>query len=186
MFSLIKEENRMIVYLELEGERIASWGSSPCTENYVEMELPLDHPVLMDPINYVYRDGQLIEDNSLLLSELKNEKEQELNKACQQAILYGFTHVIDGIEYHFSFDMEAQFNFQGSQTLFSNGMIDEIMWTVRKEGEYTRVKLTKLTMDELTLAILKHKDSNISKFRDSLMPLVKGATSLDELSLISW
>jgi hypothetical protein len=60
------------------------------------------------------------------------------------------------------------------------------MWTVRKNGEYTRIPINKAIMNELTIAILLHKDSNISKYRDFLMPLVNSATTVEEINAIKW
>ena len=121
------------------------------------------------------------------LDEAKERKNEELNIACQEAILSGFYHVIDGERYHFSFDMEAQLNFQGAERLFSMGVIDEVKWTVhREDGRYERITINKEIMDKLSLVILKHKNDNISKYRDVLLPMVEKAETVEEVESITW
>jgi hypothetical protein len=41
-------------------------------------------------------------------------------------------------------------------------------------------------MDTLTLTILQHKDSNVSKYRDVLLPQVNSASTVDEVNAIIW
>lgn len=125
---------------------------------------------------------------SRTIDDLRAEKSAELNKACNEAILAGFTHVVNGVTYWFSYDMEAQGNFRDAKEVLSDGIVPEIMWTVRlgsKDGEYTRVAITLETMMQLTIIIMQHKMEKISKYRDFLMPLVMGA-SKEELADISW
>lgn len=121
-----------------------------------------------------------------ILHVYKSNKDIELNVSCKESILSGFKHTIDGVEYHFSFDTEAQLNFQGARELLMNDEISEIMWTVRRDGEYTRIPINKSIMTELTVAILRHKESNIAKYRDFLMPLVQQATTVEEIDTIVW
>ena len=121
------------------------------------------------------------------LDKAKEDKSKELNTACQEAILSGFYHVIDGEKYHFSFDIEAQLNFQGAERLFSMGAIDEVKWTVhREDGRYERITINKEIMNELSLVILKHKNDNISKYRDVLLPMVEKAETVEEVESITW
>jgi hypothetical protein len=121
-----------------------------------------------------------------LLEEKKKEKIQELDETCNRAIVSGFNHTINGVEYHFSFDIEAQLNFQGAERILSNELVPEVMWTVSRNGEYERIPITKAIMSELTMVILQHKDSNYSKFRDVLMKQVENATTVEEIQAITW
>lgn len=126
---------------------------------------------------------------NIALDTEKEKKNQELNSACNQAILEGFLHNINGVDYWFSFDTEAQLNFQGSKIVLDAGLIPVINWTVRiggKNGEYGRIPITKEIMSELTVAILIHKDSNISKYREQLLPLLNAATTIEEVNAITW
>jgi hypothetical protein len=113
-------------------------------------------------------------------------KDAELNELCRQSILAGFTHTIDGIEYQFSYDSEAQQNFTDAMTALGQGLIQSIGWTVKKEGEYTRIQITPEIMNELKIVILMHKDSNISKYRDVLMKAVTEAQTVEEVRAVSW
>jgi ABC-type molybdenum transport system ATPase subunit/photorepair protein PhrA len=120
------------------------------------------------------------------LAELKQTKLNELNQSCNDSILSGFDYTINGVEYHFSFDMESQFNFQGAVTLLDKDIVQEIEWTVMSNGNYERIMIDKSTMNELMLKILQHKDSNIKRFRNQLMPLVDDAQSKEQLDSIEW
>ena len=134
-----------------------------------------------------YCDGETVVRNEELVVEAAKVIQRDfLDAACNAAILSGFDHTIDGVTYHFSFDMEAQFNFQGVLPLFDKGIIDSIMWTVKLDGEHVRIPITKKIMDELSLVILRHKDSNVSRFRDFLLPLLDKATKLEEVRAINW
>lgn len=121
-----------------------------------------------------------------ILAFYKDMKDRELNKACQDSILAGFTHTIDGVEYFFSYDMQAQTNFGDSRALLNDGIITQVPWTVKQGEEYARITITKEIMDALTLTILMHKTANISKYRDVLLPLVNKATSLEEIQAVDW
>ena len=120
------------------------------------------------------------------LDELKKQKEKELSEKCQEEILNGFKHTFNGIEYHFSFDFEAQLNFQGAERILKAGVIPSLKWTVRNGDIYERIDIDETMMDELAIAILQHKNLNISRFRDELYPLVLAATSKTELDSIVW
>jgi len=174
------------IYMDVdEKNRINGWGSTP-SENSVEIEVESDHPVLMAFGRYSYIDGEIVEDPSRLLEEMKAEKDLELSNACKDAILRGFKYEINGVDYHFSFDTEAQLNFQGAERLLKEGLVEEILWTVRKDGEYIRIAIDSKIMNELAIAILNHKNNNISKYRDFLMPLVNGAETEEEINSITW
>ena len=120
------------------------------------------------------------------LEELKKQKEQELSEKCQQEILNGFDYTFNGITYHFSFDFEAQLNFQGAERILKAGLIPSLKWTVRNGDIYERIDIDENMMDGLAIAILQHKNLNISRFRDELYPLIVVATSKTELDSIVW
>lgn len=165
---------------------VHSWGSNPFPQNNAQIEVEDNHEILFYPMHFVYSKGEIIRNDAFVLERERRKKDLELNKACNAAIVYGFTHTIEGIEYHFSYDIEAQGNFRDAQTVLSKGVVEEITWTVRKDGEYTRIPITKEIMDELTLVILQHKDNNISKYRDFLMPLVNQSEEVEEIRSITW
>ena len=121
-----------------------------------------------------------------ILAHYRELKDWELNKACEQSILAGFTHTIDGVEYQFSYDMQAQTNFGDSRALLNDGVIAQVPWTVKQDGKYTRISITKEIMDALTLTILMHKTDKISRYRDELLPRVTNAKTVAEIKAVTW
>lgn len=181
----------MIIYIHTdENGVIQGWAGIKSMDGEFEVEIEEDHEILRNhPRMFVYKDGKVIKDETVLLNIARENKDAELNTACQKAIIEGFTHKINGQDYWFSFDQEAQSNFQGTRPLLKEGLIQSINWTVRlggKDGEYTRIPIDVNIMDELTIAILMHKDRNISRYRDELLPLVYKAESLPEINAINW
>lgn len=182
----------MLIYvLTQESGQIEGWSSTPCNVvNEVEIEIPDDASFFNDnPFLYKLVDGQLLRSSEIELNVYKQAKDNELNKSCKDTILAGFLHSIDGVEYWFSFDSEAQANFLGTRPLLKEGLIPSINWTVRRggsNGEYTRIPVTSEIMDGLTIAILMHKDRTISRYRDELLPRVYSATSIEEVLAVRW
>lgn len=143
--------------------------------------------VFFDPIfDFTSNDWVENKPDQEVLDYYKTRKDEELNQACQDAILDGFEHTIDGLTYKFSYDMQAQTNFGDSRALLNDGVITEIPWTVKHNGEYTRIVVDKPTMDALTLTILQHKSANIGKYRDTLLPRVADATTIEEIQAVDW
>ena len=175
---------KIYVYVDDNG-KVEGWGSTP-SENTLEFDVDENHEILRNPFAFVVQDDKLVKDESEILRQMKLRKEAELNQACQDAIIAGFDYTIDGISYHFSFDLEAQLNFQGAENLFAKGVVNELTWTAQKDGEYTRITITPDLMNQLSLAIFKHKNDNISKLRDVLLPQVEAATTVEEVQAIVW
>lgn len=175
-----------IVYINIdENNLVTAVGTSAIGEFPIRVEVEsLD--VLYNPTGYKYENNVLFKDESVLLEIAKQEKDIELNMACMNAIIGGFEHTINGIKYWFSFDDQAQFNFQGALHVLGSGIANQIMWTVKQDGKYTRIPITKPIMDELALAILMHKESKVGKYRDFLMPIVEDATTIEEIKSIKW
>lgn len=161
-------DNDFLLYNDGTGEVILRWDS----------ELPLPPA---DVLNAVEKEQEL--------ATTKKAKNEELNNACNLAILEGFTHEINGQVYWFSYDNEAQGNFRDGRDILKDGILTEVPWTVRIggiNGEYTRIPVTLELMNELTLKIMEHKMSKIGKYRDFLMPLVSGATTPEEVAEVVW
>lgn len=178
----------MNIYIQIdEQNRVIGWSSTNGIEGGIEIEIPEDHEFFISPFYlFIYSNGTLIKDESYLLELAKKRKEKELDEACNEAILAGFEYTINGVTYHFSFDYEAQLNFQGAERLLSKGLVESVMWTVHRDGQYERIPITKEIMDELILKIYQHKNDNISKFRDVLLPRVYAATTIEEVEAITW
>lgn len=117
----------------------------------------------------------------------KENKLRELNQKCEESILGRFTVVINGVQYQFSNDNEAQKNFDKADRAFTKGMIIEIPWTVyNSNGQVVRVLLNQETFDMVYADHLSHIQNNISKFRDILQPQVEMATTISEVEAIIW
>lgn len=157
-----------IVYDNGTGEVILRWDS----------ELPLPDPELLN-----------VADKETALNSFKKQKDDELNQACKDSILAGFTHEINGETYWFSYDYEAQGNFRDAKEILSDGVVPDVPWTVRiggKGGEYSRVNINLDQIKELSLVIMEHKLSNISKYRDFLLPIVAGSETPEEVAAVNW
>ena len=116
----------------------------------------------------------------------KKAKDAELNKACSDAILGGFDFAMDGVTYHFSYDNEAQVNFQETYALFQNSVINDVMWTVTLgEGKF-RLFLNKDRFTQVYYASIQHKLRCIKYYRDKLTPLLTSATTYDMINNIVW
>jgi hypothetical protein len=126
-------------------------------------------------------------DPLLLLEMAKESKRSELDEACNEAILGGFEHEINGTMYHFSYDTEAQMNFNDGAQVLNQGLVAELLWTVyNPSGAYERIVINKELMNEITNTIILHKQGMISKYRDELLPLVEAATTIEEIEAIKW
>jgi hypothetical protein len=118
------------------------------------------------------------------LDELKQEKINELDQACKNAILANFTATLNNIDYEFAYDNAAQSRFNGVGILFLNNLITNVEWTAYQNGQRTRISLTKDDFNTLSLAALKHQNDNVTKYSD-LYVKVMNATA-DEIAKIIW
>lgn len=177
----------MALWIFVNEKGLVDGWSSQYMDGAIEVDLDVGNPLLNRLGSVRYKNGVLFEDESVTLEKAVQEKDRELNEACKQAIIDGFIHNINGIDYRFSLDMEAQMNFQGAERLLSAGAIEEIYWTVRTmDGEYTRIPINKEVMIELSIKILTHKDGMISRYRDILMPYVKSLRNVKEIESVNW
>lgn len=120
------------------------------------------------------------------LEELKQEKLAELSRRCNQTIIGKFSFDYNGVTYYFSCDTEAQSNFEKVDRAFDKARMTEINWTSYDVGgNAVRLTFDKASFEGLYLAHLNHIQSNISKLRDVLMPIVLEATA-DELNAVTW
>jgi len=169
---------------------IKSWGTPRSHDEELEVEVADDHPFFTDdPFCYMVNDGVLEKCDDQTLKNAKKMKDMELNKACNEAILSGFTYEIDGVVYWFSYDIEAQINWREAYGFFEEGAIDYILWTARlgdSNGEYVRVEIDKKVMKKLYPAIVQHKVDSIARYRDVLLPMVDACTTVEEVNAISW
>lgn len=122
-----------------------------------------------------------------VLEELKKVKSDEMSRECQKRILDGFNENMKDIKYHFSYDAEAQINFQETYLLFANGVIEEVNWTVMNDsGEKIRIALGKEDFQKVYFESINHKLGTISHYRDTLAPMIKTTRTKEELEQIDW
>lgn len=181
----------MRIYIDVDNKsRIQGWGSSSISENSIEIDIPDNHPMILGNTNhmaYSYIDKEVVFDLSNIMDTVKEEKEEELNELCNQAILEGFSHTVRGIEYHFPFGIETQLNFESSRKLLEEGFVQDIKWTVRDSNDdWIRLSILKEDLSSLSLAIHNHKEENISKYRDVLLPKLELAQDLEDINSIQW
>lgn len=173
------------IYLDVDKNGDFQWGTSDFVGS-IPVRVNEDHPIFNSSKYFKYIDGKIVEIYRDPLRDVKLIKEEELSIFCEQAILSGFDYEIDGVSYHFSFDQEAQLNFHEAKLLFADNAIATINWTVTDKGVYKRIPIDKETMNKLSLVILEHKESNINKFRNVLMPKVEAANTKEEIDAIVW
>jgi hypothetical protein len=121
------------------------------------------------------------------LEESRKSKTRELSDKCNQAILGRFSAPFNGLTYQFSNDMEAQINFEKISNAFSKGLTTQEPWTAYDDGgKVVRLLLNEESFNIVYTEHLSHIRDNISKFRDSLMPLVDAATTVEEVNQVEW
>lgn len=151
-------------------------------DNFKEYSLSLFTP------RWDFKRSMWVEDENISekLILAKQAKKEELSLACEEHILKGFDYEIKGIEYHFSYDREAQLNMQETFQMFQNDMIKTIMWTVKLNNEHTRITLDRPMFNLVYTASLQHKQNAISRLRDKLIPILNQATTLEAVNVIRW
>lgn len=123
--------------------------------------------------------------NDVLLKK-KESKIHGLNSDCRNSILNGFDCELNGINYHFSYDQEAQINFQDTIRLFDNNMIEMVNWNATLHEGKVRLTLDKIMFEKVYLNSVKHKLDTISKYRDELIPMLNNASTNEEVDKITW
>jgi|GEM_PF-3118267 len=184
--SLIKIRKAYII-LDKNGV-VNQVGTTPLGEDSsksIEVEITNDD-IFNQPNNYRFVEGRLILDKELALKNAKNKQDYLLNEACQAAIYQGFDFNVNGEIVIFPFNKEEQAKLQEAMMLFESELLDELMWTVKKDGVPTRVMITKEMSDDLSLAALMHISHNISTYRNVLLPLVMKAETIEEVEKVTW
>ena len=126
----------------------------------------------------------------LSLDKLKQLKINELNYRCSQTILGYFKYKPVNSEktYLFSYDSEAQSNFTDAFLMVIANAFQSTLWTAHTVDtkEVVRITLVQEDFQQLVAVITQHKNGNIAKFRDELMPRVQNATTKEEVLAIIW
>lgn len=131
---------------------------------------------------------ELVKDTTSALLVAKVAKKESLSKACTESILGRFNAKIRKKDYSFSYDKEAQQNLSERWQLFQNNMVESLVLTARDilTGEAIRLKVNKEEFALIYLSSVKHKEDNISRYHDLLLPLVEKAVSLKQIADIHW
>jgi hypothetical protein len=173
------------IYLIYKEGVIVDWTDS--TEwNLPSVTIDENHDFFSNPSNYRFLDGELVNLQTAELEYAKKEKFDYLNFMCQKEIFGYFKVNINGVEYDFSFDKEAQANFTGTMLFFSTNMIQEVEWTAWKNGIVQRLTLDKNTFLNIATTGFNFKNSRISKLRNVLEPQLNECTTLEEINNINW
>jgi YHS domain-containing protein len=180
----------MKIYILVKDDgKIDGWGSNPSgSANEVAYEIESNDPFLFSsPRNYKYEDNKIVEATSIILRDAKSTKLASLNQICSDTILGRFLSTVDGVEYYFSCDKNAQDNFDKADRAFEKGRITEIRWTAYDLNDtVVRLLLNQTKFEIVYLAHLHHINDNISRFRDDLMPKVEASTTVDQVNRIQW
>ncbi|QIA28506.1 hypothetical protein [Phage f2b1] len=120
------------------------------------------------------------------LQEVKNKKFKELDDICTQQILGYFTTILNGQVYTFSFDSEAQFNFNGALSLFNAKLIETVQWTAWQDGKAKRVTLNYEDFLKIILPGFQHKDEKIFRLRNMLEPYLNSLETIEEVEALTW
>jgi hypothetical protein len=174
------------IHLYLSNIRVTGYGEGPApSHDLIEIEVDSNHDVLKIPHAYIYREGELIREESHVLKKMKISKAEELDANCKKEILGRFKSTFNDVEYEFSYDMEAQSRFNGVPYLFTSNIITEVEWNAYLNGERTSLVLDKASFDKIAADAFAHQMFNITKYRQKI-ELIDSAKTLEEINLIKW
>lgn len=122
-------------------------------------------------------------ENPIILDDYKQNKIYELNTACNQDILNGFTSSCTGVEHQYKFDMEYQGNFAQQGVMLSlDPTIETVPWPTNDEGV---VDHTRESFIQLCKEAQDWKSTNIYRYF-GMKAQVMNCTLVDELNVIVW
>jgi hypothetical protein len=177
----------MYIVVDSKTGRLIAVGDTPMdAEGHQTYAVEDNEDVRKNPENYKVENDRLIKDDVYVLEMVKAGKGKELEDACRESILNGFPYTINGVEYHFSYDYEAQGNFRDAKEALLDGSIPEVRWTVRKDGEIHRVLITKEIIVDLCREAMTQKNDKISRLRDFLMLILEGCTTIEDINQLNW
>lgn len=180
--------SKKTIYFTLdESGHLDGYSSTPLWKpGEIVLEVEENHEVLRNPFVYRFVNGELVKDSDKHLQIVKEVKMQELSEACQKEI-YGYFDVqIGSTTYSFSFDQEAQANFNSTMLLFMQGIISEIDWTAHKGDITERITLNKETFEQIYRIGFQRKNELINRLRKELQPMVENAQTIEEVQQIMW
>lgn len=124
---------------------------------------------------------------SINLDNIKADKIDELDAACEATILGRFTATVNGVSYEFSYDEKAQSRFNGVGLMFTRGIITSNDWTAYLNGERVRISLSSNDFNNVAIAAAQHCDSNVQKFNDLRTQVLDPTCDTpDKVRAITW
>jgi Domain of unknown function (DUF4376) len=169
------------IYIQIdENNTVVGWGTSEFMEGNEVVQIEPDHPFLTtSPMTWKYIDGQFIKDEALELQKVQNNKIEELNVACNKAILTSFEY--NGNVIPFGETDQANLN-QQLTLLLLDPALDSVVWKTENNGikQFTREQFI-----EACKAGESHKRNNISHYWQ-LKAYVEGLTSVEEVQAINF
>lgn len=173
--------------------KIKSWGhqeygflTETAYENILVQLMEGDDFFNSSSSSYRLSGASLIKETALLFEYEKEKQIDSLSLKCQEYILSGFDFTLSGTSYHFSYDQEAQLNFQDTYNLFQNNLLEEISWTVRTEKEKKRIKLSKESFLTVYREAIKYKNESLNHLYDDLIKRVNDVTNPNDFQFIKW
>ncbi|HLO11212.1 MAG TPA: hypothetical protein VK190_03025 [Pseudoneobacillus sp.] len=131
-----------------------------------------------------FEPKNLIKDPTVLLQKIKNDKIEELNKACENHIIKGFWSSATGNPHFYRFNKtEDQLNFNQQATmLIIDPNINTVQWKTEDAGiiPHTRNQFMKVLND-----VAEFKQNTISEYWQ-LKYRVMTATTANEIANIVW
>jgi hypothetical protein len=136
------------------------------------------------------RENPTFSYDGLTLEEAKKQKMKELSFYCEKTILGYFQSTVGTTDYWFSNDNNAQKNFDKGETAFSKNYLTTMDWTAYDSNwNVVRLSLDTTTFEPIYRDHLNHIQSNIAKFRDTLMSKVEVAyqnEDLEGIKVVVW
>lgn len=157
----------------------------PLPEDYREgwkQDRQLHKPVY----DFELGDWKETETDDNLLVFAKKIRDAELNISCKAEIEAGFDLAVNGTVYHFSYDTEAQLNYQDSYQLLQDGDITEETLYPRLNGDKVELTVDKQTMKDILKAGSQHKRDVLKKYRQTLAKEIRDAKTVDAVKAIQW
>lgn len=155
--------------------------------------IPIDCKQIFEGVfhnpKYSYELREWVEglSNDDIFYQEKLKKFDKLKKSCSLSIIGRFKASVDGVDYYFSCDHEAQINFGNSFRAFQEGWITTTKWTCYNENdEVCRVELDAEKFRPIYIGHLAHISGNIARLRDYMQPLVMATQTMEELESIQW
>ena len=181
----------MTIYVELDINNVVLGWSSSYSEGLTEVEIPDDHPIIIlnDFFgNYTYKDGKLVKDNSLELTNLKEYVKNDLEISCYESIISGFDYELNNEEiYHVSYSKNKQQYFEEVKSLFERKVITHINWEfINPDGGTILKELDEIGFLTLYTFASLVKTAKMNKLKEKLYPLVDSQIDRDELLKITW